>query len=155
MFSQIRKFFGKPGTGDDTPLSDSSDFFRRLAVMDIFIIAAIEGDGLDPKSFTKEQLLAEIRRSAKELSERKNHKPFVYTVEGQRRLPFFSDMDHAQKFVGEYSKERNRMYPFQLLGVKGSVLAQLSPTADVFIMNDRNNDEKAISPSDIAAIARQ
>ena len=56
-------------------------------------------------------------------------------------LPFFTSHDHAQTFVGEYTKERNRVYPFQMLGVKGSLLAQMLPATDILVMNDRSADE--------------
>lgn len=74
--------------------------------------------------------------------------PFVYEQEGRRRLPF------AQAFVSESSKERNRVYPFQSLGVRGSLLAQLLPACDLLVMNDRSPDEVVLSGSDSAARQR-
>src|SRR5256885_1756859 len=117
MAGFLRKLFGKASA---SPTSDRGAFLRQLGAQDIFVIAAMQGDGIDPKGMTKEQLLAEIERSAKDLSERQGFEPFVYDKDGQRRLPFFTSNDYAQTFVGEYSKERNLVYPFQLLGVKGS-----------------------------------
>ena len=155
MLRVIRKLFGK-STAASAPVSaaDRDAFFRRLGDSDIFIIAAMQSDGIDPEGMTQEQLLAEIERAAKDLNERQDFEPFVYEKDGVRRLPFFTSDDRAQTFVGEYSRERNRVYPFQLLGVKGSLLARVLPAADVLVMNDRSADEVELSEDDAAAIRR-
>ncbi len=117
MAGLLRKLFGSRPTVEQLASGgDREAFLRALGETDIFVIAAMEGDGLDPSAMTKEQLLAEIERAAKDLNERQDgFAPFVYERNGRRRLPFFTSNDHAQTFVGEYSKERNRVYPFQLL----------------------------------------
>ena len=95
-----------------------------------------------------------MERAAKDLSEDRDREPFVYERNGQRRLPFFTSIDYAQTFVGEYSKERNRTYAFQFLGVKGSLLVRLLPTCDVLVMNDRSADEVVLSDDDATALRR-
>ena len=155
MAGFLRKLFGKtPASQRPSPPADRDAFLRQLGEQDIFIIAAMQGDGIDPKGLNREQLLAEIERAANDLSDDKPCEPFVYERSGQRRLPFFTSNDYAQTFVGEYSKERNRVYPFQLLGVKGSLLAQVMPACDVLVMNDRSADEVELSDDDAAAIRR-
>ena len=62
--------------------------------------------------------------------------------------------EHAQAFVGEYSRRRNRVYPFQLLTVKGSLLAKLWPACDVLVMNDRSADEVELADDDVATLRR-
>src|SRR5438045_3701411 len=105
MLRAIRKLFGKSiPARTASPAADRDAFLRRLGAQDIFIIAAMQSDGIDPKGMTKEQLLAEIQRAAKDLNERQGFEPFVYEREGQRRLPFFTSNDYAQTFVGEYCK---------------------------------------------------
>lgn len=153
MASFFRKLFGKP----DRPAheGDRESFLRQLVDADIFVIAAVEGDGLDPSAMTREQLLAELERAARDLNERQDgFAPFVYEQDGQRRLPFFTSQDHAQVFVSEHSKERSRVYPFQLLGVRGSLLVQLLPACDLLVMNDRSPDEVVLSESDATALRR-
>lgn len=119
----------------------------------MLVFAAIAGEGFDPALLTQERLLAEIERAAKDLSERKDgFQPFVYEREGRRCLPFFTSHSHAETFAGEYSKARNRIYPFQLLGVKGSVLGQLLPACDVVVMNDCTSEEVVLTESDLAAM---
>jgi hypothetical protein len=155
MAGFFRKLFGKsPASQSALPTADRNAFFRQLGEQDIFVIAAMQGDGIDPHGMTTEQLLAEIERAAKDLSEDKAREPFVYEKEGQRRLPFFTSNDCAQTFVGGYSKERDRVYPFQLLGVKGPLLAQILLACDVLVMNDRSADEVELSDDDAAAIRR-
>lgn len=158
MFDRLRNLFRKPPAAlhEMARAGDRDAFARRLGESDVFVIAAVEGEGLDPATMTPEQLLAEIERAGKDLAERQDgFEPFVYeSPEGQRRLPFFTDDQHAQTFVGEYSKERNRVYPFQLLGVRGSVLAQLLPACDALVMNDRTLDEVELSDADAEAISR-
>ena len=156
MAGFLRKLFRKaPAIEQLARGTDRESFVRQLGESDIFIIAAIEGDGLDPSAMTKEQLLAEIERAAKDLNDRQDgFAPFVYERNGRRRLPFFTTNDHAQTFVGEYSKERNRVYPFQSLGVKGSLLAQLLPACDDLVMNDRSEAEVVLPEADVAAMRR-
>lgn len=156
MAGFLRKLFGgRPTVEQLARRGDREAFLRALGESDVFVIAAIEGDGLDPSSMTKEQLLAEIERAAKDLNERQDgFAPFVYERNGRRRLPFFTTNDHAQTFVGDYSKERNRVYPFQLLGVKGSLLAQLLPACDDLAMNDRTEAEVVLPETDVSAMQR-
>src|SRR5688572_14724826 len=101
MGSFLRNLFGKSPTIVQLARGggDRDAFLRTLGESDIFIIAAIEGDGLDPSSLTTEQLLAEIERAAKDLSERQEgFWPFVYEWNGRRRLPFFTSNAHAETF---------------------------------------------------------
>ncbi|MEA2559350.1 MAG: hypothetical protein QOH06_854 [Acidobacteriota bacterium] len=156
MASFLRKLFGKPPAIEQLARrGDREAFLRTLGEADIFVIAAIEGDGLDASTMTKEQLLAEIERAAKDLNERQDgFAPFVYERNGRRRLPFFTSNAHAETFVGKYSKERNRVYPFQLLRVKGALLAQLMPACDDLAMDDRTEAEVVLSEPDMAAMRR-
>jgi len=155
MAGFLRKLFGMASALEPaSPTADRGAFLRHLGEQDIFIIASMKGDGIDPKGMTKEQLLAEIKSAAKDLSEDKAREPFVYERDGKRRLPFFTSNDYAQTFVGAYSKERNRVYPFQLLGVKGSLLARVLPACDMLVMNDRSADEIELSGDDAAAMKR-
>jgi hypothetical protein len=147
MAGFLRKLFGKPSAIEQLARGGDRDaFLRQLGDTVIFVIGAVEGDGLDASTMTQEQLLAEIERAAKDLSERQDgFAPFVYERNGRRRIPFFTSQAHAETFVGEYSKERNRFYPFQLLGIKGSLLAQLLPACDDLVMNDSTDAEVVLS----------
>lgn len=113
------------------------------------VLAALQSEGLDAVTFTHEDLLAEIERAAKDLSERDSFEPFLFRSGDTRCLPFFSTADHAQAFCGEYSKERNRVFPFQTLTVRGSVLASLLSGCDALVLNPRTTDEYVLSEADL------
>lgn len=154
MATFLRKLFGKPPRLEQLAHNaDRAAFVRQLQATDIFVFAALASDGLDPFTMTKEAALAEIERAVKDLDERQDgFEPFIYEREGRRCLPFFTSDAYAQAFVGEYSKEHNRVYPFQMLGVKGSVLGQLLPACDVVVMNDRDPQEVVLTLTDLAAM---
>ena len=125
MTAFLRKLFGKARSSTPASTQTHRDaFLRALGEQDIFIIAAMQGDGIDPEGMTQEQLLAELERVARDLNDREAFAPFVYERDGRCRLPFFTSSDRFQAFANEYTRATNRCYPFQLLGVKGSLLAQ-------------------------------
>src|SRR5688500_16580761 len=104
MASFLRKLFGKPPAIEQLARGgDREAFLRTLGEVNVFVIAAIEGDGLDPSTMTQEQLLAEIERAAKDLNERQEgFAPLVYERYGRRRLPFFTSSARVETFVGAY-----------------------------------------------------
>jgi hypothetical protein len=116
----------------------------------VTVLAALQSKGLDATTFTQECLLAEIERVAKDLSERESFEPFLYQSGDLQCLPFFSTADHAQTFCGQYSKERNRVFPFQTLTVRGSLLASLLPACDVLVLNPGTGDEYVLSETDMS-----
>ena len=153
MFRSIRKLFGRTNRLEHLARAgDRKRFIDELGRADVHVLAALESEGLDP-SATKEQVLAEIERAAKAASEpRDGHAPLVYERDGQRRLPFFTSMPYCEVFVGAYSKEHNRMYPFEFLQVPGALLARLLPACDVLVMNDRSDDAFILSDADAEAL---
>jgi hypothetical protein len=152
MLSAIRKLFGKTEAPGAAP-----SWLRELGETWIFVISASVSEGLDANTMTKEQLLAEIRQALERDREnlQKGYGLFTYLDNGQRRLPFFTDNDHAQKFCAEYSKERKRVFPFMVLQIKGSVLGRVAPAScDVVVMNDKSADERVLSPDELATARR-
>jgi hypothetical protein len=143
VFNFLRKFFGgKPFTPNQSATSQVA-----LRDMNIFVFAEMQEDGIDASDLTQENLLEQIRKSVEEMSKRQSFAPFIYESNGHRRLPFFSSNDYAQAFATEYSKQRHRVYPFQLLEVKGSVFFDLLPVCDVLVLNDGSPDAVEISVS--------
>jgi hypothetical protein len=150
VFRALGKLFGKRDRL--SALSGQPDrraFIRALVEADVTVLAALRSEGLDAATFTQEALLAEIERAAKDLSERDNFQPFLYRSSDSQRLPFFSTPGHAQTFCGEYSKERKRVFPFQTLTVRGSMLASLLPGCDALVLNPGTADEYVLSETDI------
>jgi hypothetical protein len=129
--------------------SDRRAFLRALVEAEETVLAALQSEGLDAATFTQEDLLAEIERAANELSERDSFAPFLYQSDDTRCLPFFSTPEHAQTFCGEYSKERKRVFPFQALTVRGSVLASLLPGCDALVLNPGTPEEYVFSEADM------
>lgn len=147
MLNLLRKLVGRrDALVDAGRRSSSADFVRVIGSADVFVIAAMQNEGLDAATVTPEQLLAEIERVARDLSEREGgFKVFTYDRDGASCLPFFSSQAHCQTFCGEYSKRANRVFPFQLLGVKGSVIASCSQGVDRLVLNDWTPDERLLS----------
>ena len=93
----LRKLFGKPPVIEELARGhDREGFLRHLGESEILVIAAVEGDGLDPATMTQEQVLAEIERAAKAMNEREDgFSPFTYERSGRHRLPFFTSNARA------------------------------------------------------------
>jgi len=157
MIGPLRKFFAR--RDDDLARlargADRARFLQRIGQSEVQVIVAPDGDGLDPHAMTREQILAELERAAKDLNERTDgFAPFVYEHDGRRRIPFFTSDAHAQTFVADYSRELGRVYPFQLLTIRGTLLTRLAPACDEFAMNDRSPDEVILGDADRAAMQR-
>jgi hypothetical protein len=153
MTGFFQKLFGSRNSLEQLAHGDDrTAFIKELEQSSIYVFAAMSSDGLDPSTMTNEQLLAEIERAAQELNERGGFDPFVYEQAGQRRLPYLSSEKRAQTFAGIYSNERNRVYPFQCLGIKRSLLKQLLPACDHLVMNDRCPNEIVLTEADKTAM---
>jgi hypothetical protein len=103
MMDGLRKLFGKP-----KHQANDAAWLQQFGAADIYAISATASDGIDASNLTQDQLLAEIRQALERDQEnrKKGYNLFTYSASDQRRLPFFTDNDHAQKFCGEYSKEK-------------------------------------------------
>ena len=159
MFKFLKSILGSgsaPGTCGQ--VSEAAQFLRNLGDSTVFVIGATQSEGIDAKTMTKEQLLAEIRKALEKDEEdsQRGYNPFVYVAAtGQRRLPVFASQKHAQVFSAEYSKERHRVFPFMVLGINGKLLASFDPASfDVLAFNDRSPDERLFTPDDLAAARR-
>lgn len=152
MLNSIRNLFGKT-----KPATAAPTWLRQLGDASIFVISATVSEGIDASTMTKDQLLGEIQQALER--DRENQEQgyglFTYTAAGQRRLPFFTSNEHAQKFCGEYSKERNRVFPFMVLQVKGAILGKIADSScDAVVMNDKSSDERVLTEDELAAARR-
>jgi hypothetical protein len=129
-------------------------FIRELGKTELFFLRALHGDGIPTNELTKERLLAEFRREMEAARDKEGFRTFVYERNGNRVLPFFTSEEKAQMFCGEYSKQQNRVYPFQVVSISPIttpvVVMVLLVNGDVLILNDRCPDESVISTSDKA-----
>jgi hypothetical protein len=149
MFGFFRNLFGRRDSlANAARRASGSDLVEAIGVADVFVFAMMRGEGLDAATFTQEELLAEIERTARELDEREEFEPFIYERDGASCLPFFSSQDHCQIFAGEYSKSRNRVFGFQVLEVKGSVIASCARGVDRIVLNDWTPDERPLTEAE-------
>lgn len=125
---------------------------KILCGADIWLLAEMQSEGLDPTESTQEEILAEMERSAKELSEMDEFRPLIYLRDGTDCLPFFSSQKHLHAFIGEYSKSRNKMFPFQAFQIKGSMLADQIQPDRVLVLNDCSPNERLLSQSELIAL---
>jgi hypothetical protein len=143
--------------GGPAPPGAGEEFLQQLATKPVFVISETLSEGINASSMTQEQLLAEIRQALErdKANRQKGYGLFVYSASGQRRLPFFTSNEYAQTFVNEYSKERNRFFPFMVLETKGTFLGKIAPSScDVVVMNDKSADERVLSRDELAAARR-
>lgn len=161
MLKLLRAIFKSSNTKVAPGVSPSpagdDEFLREIASKPILVISATVSDGIDASTMTQDQLLAEIQQALERDKEnqQKGYGLFVYTANGQRRLPFFTSNEHAQKFCGEYSKERNRVFPFMVLEAEGTFLGKIIPSScDVVVMNDKSEDARVLSSGELATARR-
>lgn len=154
MLKALRKLVGMPSRVERLAQTDDREsFIRGLVESDIFVIATIDGDGLDASTMTQEQLRAEIQRAAKAMSEREVFYPLVYERDGRWLLPFFTRYAYVETFIGLFSRARNRVYPFEVVGAKGAILVQIMSECDVLAMNDGSDRELVLPQSDMTILA--
>lgn len=161
MLKLLRAFFksSKTSRAADGPLppGECDEFLREIASKPILVISATVSEGIDASSMTQDQLLVAIQQALERDKEnqQKGYGLFMYSANGRRRLPFFTSNEHAQKFCGEYSKERNRVFPFMVLEAEGTFLGKIVPSScDSVVMNDKSEDERVLSPAELAAARR-
>jgi len=128
------------------PLMISSQF-------SIFVIAALQGEGIDTTGLTQEALRAQIEETIRrdQANEKKGRALLTYDFEGKRRVPIFSSHANAQLFCAKYSEERKRVFPFMVVEAKSSLLARIAAGSyDQIVMNDKTPDAHVVSPEERA-----
>lgn len=139
------------------PRGGSDPFIESLGAAPIFVIAATQSEGIDARTITQEQLLNATREALERDREdrKKGQALFTYAAGEQQRLPFFTSNDHAVKFIGEYSKERHRVFPFMLLQARGRFLGKIKPESGiVVVMNDKTADERILTQAELSIANR-
>ena len=151
MLRRLRNIFRPKPTAADP-------FIVQLARSELFFIAATESPGIDAKGLTSEALLTAIREALEQdkQNQQSGYGLFVYqTPSGERRLPLFSTSKHAETFCGEFSKERNRVFPFMVLQTRGTFLKTVQAGANqTVVLNDKCPDERVLSADELAAARR-
>ncbi len=125
--------------------SDSSflDAFQRSTVFFLHLPPGCE-NGFDPE-ISQEELLAQIRKCAKDLSERQQFLPLRILRDNRRVLLLFTDSNHAKPFVQHYVRQVKRVMPFEVIGISGDAALKLLNGIDSVIFNPNTAHERELS----------
>ena len=125
--------------------SDSSlvEAFQRSTVFFLHLPPGCE-NGFDP-NISQEELLAQIRKCAKDLSERQKFVPLCISRDNRRVLLLFTESENAQPFARHYVQQVKRVMPFQVIGVTGEAAVKLLNRVYSVVFNPRTADEHELS----------
>lgn len=127
-----------------------ADLFVHSSILFLHLPPGLEG-GLDP-NVTQDELLAHIRKSAKDLSGREQFVPLSDTREGRKRLLLFTQQTFAQEYAQARVRETKRIMPFEVLTVEGRVLVPAFKNADSVVLNAGSTSEYELSAEDLALL---
>src|SRR5580765_5673185 len=82
---------------------------------------------LDAATFTKEQLMEQIRKDSEQLGS-DQFEPWILEVDGKKRLPVFSSQDRMQAFAARISQDMNKVFG---LGCISILLENVTKHVDV------------------------
>ncbi len=128
--------------------ADRRAFVRALGESDVTMLGALTHPGLPADGLTPEAVLAMTEEACKKLSDAEKIEPFTYGRDGRECLPVFRTSDRAQAFVGAYSKEKNRVFPFQVITLLGRSIVDPIAGCDRVILNDGSEDACELSSED-------
>ncbi len=127
---------------------DRPAFVRALGETDILLLAALTNEGWDAATFSPEDMLAEARKARLDVTGCDTFAPFFYERDGVEAMPFFSTVDHVETFCEKFSKERNRVFPFQRVNAAGSVIASALAWCPILVLNAKSAEEYVLSSED-------
>ena len=127
-----------------------ADLFARSSILFLHLPPGLEG-GLEP-NVTRDELLAQIKKSAKDLSGREQFVPLCDIREGRKRMLLFTQQTFAQEFAQAYVRETKRIMPFEVLTVDGRVLVPSFRNADSVVLNAGSRFECELSTEDMALL---
>jgi len=137
MFQQLQeKLTGKDALTRAMLGTDRENFAQLFVRSNVLFLQLPPGseNGLDPR-LSREQLLAQIRSAAKDLSQRQQFTPFC-RVRGERKsLLLFTQQKFVKEFVQAYVREVKRLMQFEVLGVAGQMALRLFEGVDSVVFN--------------------
>jgi hypothetical protein len=101
---------------------------------------------------TQDELLAEIKKVARDLSGREQFVPLCDIREGRKRMLLFTQQSFAQEFAHTYVREIKRIMPFEVLTVEGRVLVPGFRDTDSVVLNAGSKLEYELSAEDVALL---
>lgn len=72
---------------------------------------------LDAASFTQEQLMAQIKADAAQLSDDTRFEPWILEVDGKKHLPVFSSQKKMEAFSSKMSQELNQVFSLGCIAI--------------------------------------
>lgn len=127
-----------------------ADLFNRSLIMFLHLPPGLEG-GLDP-NIAQDELLAQIKKTANNLSGRGQFVPLCDTYEGRKRMLLFTQQSFAQEYAQARLRETKRIMPFEALTVEGRVLVPTFKNADCVVLNAGSKSEYELSAEDLALL---
>ena len=151
MFEPLQeKLTGKDALTSAMLGTDRENFAQLCARSKVLFLQLPAGSesGLDPR-LPREQLLAQIRSAAKDLSQRQQFTPFR-RVRGEREsLLLFTRQKFVKEFVQAYAREVKRLMQFEVLGVVGQTALRLFEGVDSVVFNPETKHEYELSAADM------
>jgi len=151
MFQQLQeKLTGKDALTRAMLGTDRENFAQLFARSNVLFLQLPPGseNGLDPH-LSREELLAQIRSAAKDLSQRQQFTPFC-RVRGERKsLLLFTQQKFVKEFVQAYVREVKRLMQFEVLGVAGQMALRLFEGVDSVVFNPETKHEYELSAEDM------
>ena len=151
MFEQLQeKLTGKDALTRAMLGPDRENFAHVFARSNVLFLHLPPGgeNGFDPH-LSREQLLAQIRSAAKDLSQREQFTPFCRMRGERKSLLVFTQQKFVQEFVQAYVRDAKRLMQFEILGVAGQTALRLLGGVDSIIFNPGTRCEYELSPEDL------
>ncbi|MCP4249779.1 MAG: hypothetical protein GY778_22275 [bacterium] len=131
---------------------DAASFVNALGSVEITLLGALHGNGLDRESSAEENLLAEIERATADLVARKTFSPFCYEDEGVTLLPFFTSHESTELFCGAFCGREDRLFQFPAFVLNVSVLAHCVDECDSVVMDPQSDNEFVLTTDHLNAL---
>jgi len=151
MFQQLQeKLTGKDALTRAMLGPDRENFaqvFTRSNVLFLHLPPGSE-NGFDP-NLSREELLAQIRSAAKDLSQRQQFIPFCRVRGDRKSLLLFTQQKFVQEFAHACVRETKRLMQFEVLGVTGQTALRLFEGVDSVVFNAGTRHEYELSAEDI------
>jgi len=98
---------------------------------------------------SQEELLAQIRSAAKDLSQRQQFTPFCRVRADRKSLLLFTQQKFVMEFVQAYVREVKRLMQFEVLGIAGQTALRLLEGADSVVFNPGTRHEYELPAEDM------
>jgi hypothetical protein len=153
MLNKLKKIIGTPDALPRLAKNDCPEsFIHELCESQVFVIAKGDYDNGLPPDSSRSKIMAILEKEAVRINMQQSFEMYTYESDGVYHLPFFTDQERAQEFCHALAEERQRIFPFTVLGVSGQMLAKYAETRLEIIMNDKTANQYILSEKDRALL---